>query len=162
MMFAEEGAIKQARINNVASYNDYRLVMGMEPARNFAAMVGSSDDPAEAARLAALAGRLQAIYGDVDNVEYYVGLFAERVERNGPLPELISSMVAMDAFSQALTNPLLSEHVWGNPNNKRLAFTEAGISLIEKTRNLRDVLDRNVSGLGNAFVGMTRKEWRRK
>jgi prostaglandin-endoperoxide synthase 2 len=161
MMFAEKGAIGQARINNVASYNEYRIAVGMEPARNFAAMVGSSDNPAEAARLAALAGRLQALYGDVNNVEYYVGLFAERVEKNGPLPELVSSMVAMDAFSQALTNPLLSEHVWGNPNNKRLAFTDDGIAVIERTRTLRDVLARNSTGLGTGFVGMTRKEWRR-
>jgi prostaglandin-endoperoxide synthase 2 len=162
MMFAEQGAIHQARINNVAGYNDYRLAMGMEPARNFAAMVGSSDNPAEAARLAALAGRLQAIYGDVDNVEYYVGLFAEPVEKNGPLPELISAMVAMDAFSQALTNPLLSEHVWGNPGNKRLAFTAEGIAVIDATQSLRDVLTRNSKGLGQAFVGMTRREWVRE
>lgn len=161
MLFAEAGAIKQARINNVASYNDYRVAMGMEPARNFAAIVGSSDDAAEQARLTAVAGRLQALYGDVNNVEYYVGLFAERVEKNGPLPELISTMVAMDAFSQALTNPLLSEHVWGNPHNKRLAFTEAGIKLIDETKTLRDVLARNSKGLGKGFVGMTRREWKR-
>jgi prostaglandin-endoperoxide synthase 2 len=161
MMFAEQGAIQQARTNNVASYNDYRIAMGMEPARNFAAIVGSSDKPEEQARLTALAGRLQALYGDVGNVEYYVGLFAERVEKNGPLPELISSMVAMDAFSQALTNPLLSEHVWGNPNNRKLAFTDDGIKLIEQTKTLRDVLARNAGGLGKAFVGMTRKEWKR-
>ena len=161
MMFAETGAINQARINNVASYNDYRLAMGMEPARNFAAIVGSSDTPAEQARLSALAKRLEGLYGDVNNVEYYIGLFAERVEKNGPLPELVSSMVAMDAFSQALTNPLLSEHVCGNPANKRLAFTEDGIKVIEQTKRLRDIVDRNAKGLGKTFVGMTRKEWKR-
>ena len=94
----------------------------------FSSQRGSSDKPGEQARLTALAGRLQALYGDVNNVEYYVGLFAERVEKNGPLPELVSSMVAMDAFSQALTNPLLSEHVWGDEANKRLAFTTEGIA----------------------------------
>ncbi|WP_026090685.1 peroxidase family protein [Sandarakinorhabdus sp. AAP62] len=161
MMFAEKGAINQARLNNVASYNDYRTAMGMEPARNFAAIVGSSDNPQEQARLTALAKRLEGLYGNVNNVEYYVGLFAERVEKNGPLPELVSSMVAMDAFSQALTNPLLSEHVWGNPHNKKLAFTEAGIKLIESTQTLRDILARNSTGLGKRFVGMTRKEWKR-
>lgn len=161
MMFAETGAINQARINNVTSYNDYRLAMGMEPARNFAAIVGSSDTPAEQARLSALAKRLEGLYGDVNNVEYYIGLLAERVEKNGPLPELVSSMVAMDAFSQALTNPLLSEHVWGNPANKRLAFTEDGIKVIEQTKRLRDIVDRNAKGLGKAFVGMTRPEWKR-
>jgi prostaglandin-endoperoxide synthase 2 len=72
-------------------------------------------------------------------------------------------MVAMDAFSQALTNPLLSEHVWGNPANKRLAFTDAGIKAIDETKTLRDVLARNVANLPkNAFVGMTRAEWKRR
>ena len=108
-----------------------------------------------------MAKRLEGLYGDVNNVEYYIGLFAERVEKNGPLPELVSSMVAMDAFSQALTNPLLSEHVWGNPANKRLAFTEDGIKVIEQTKRLRDIVDRNAKGLGKAFVGMTRPEWKR-
>lgn len=158
---AEKNAIDQSRQNHVAGYNDYRIAMGMEPARNFATIVGASDDPARAARLAALAARLQALYGDVDNVELYVGLFAERVEKNGPLPELVSAMVAMDAFSQALTNPLLSEHVWGNPNNRRLAFTDEGLAAIEATVTLRDVLERNSEGLGNGFVGMTRREWQR-
>ncbi len=161
LLEAEAKAIAQARLNNIASYNDYRIAMGMEPARNFAAIVGASDEPAEAARLAALAARLQALYGDVDNVEFYVGLFAERVEKNGPLPELISAMVAMDAFSQALTNPLLSQHVWGNPNNRRLAFTDAGLESIDATRTLRDVLLRNSQGLGSGFVGMTRRGWAR-
>lgn len=161
LMKAEMDAIAQARLNNVAGYNDYRIAMGMEPARNFAAIVGSSDDPGEQARLSALGARLQGLYGTPDNVEFYVGLFAERVEKNGPLPELVSAMVAMDAFSQALTNPLLSEHVWGNPHNKRLAFTEEGIRAIEASQTLRDVLLRNSGGLGSRFVGMTRPEWRR-
>jgi prostaglandin-endoperoxide synthase 2 len=162
LLGAEAKAIDQARLNNVATYNDYRVALGMEPARNFSAIVGSSDNAAENARLSALAARLQALYGDVNNVEFYVGLFAERVEKNGPLPELVSSMVAMDAFSQALTNPLLSEHIWGNPNNRRLAFTDAGLAAIEKTQTLRNVLERNSKGLGKGFVGMTRKEWKRQ
>jgi len=158
---AELDAIKQARLNNLASYNDYRIAMGMEPARNFATIVGASDDPGEAARLASIAARLKELYGDVDNVEFYVGLFAERIEKNGPLPELISAMVAMDAFSQALTNPLLSEHVWGNPHNKRLAFTDEGLVAVESTETLRDVLRRNSEGLAGGFVGMTRPQWQR-
>ena len=162
LLAAEQSAINQARLNNVAGYNDYRIAMGMEPARNFAAIVGGSDVPAEQARLGAIAARLQALYGHPDNVEFYVGLFAERTEKNGPLPDLVSAMVAMDAFSQALTNPLLSEHVWGNASNRKLAFTEAGLEVIDKTKRLRDILMRNSTGLGSRFVGMTRKEWRRQ
>lgn len=161
LLGAEDNAIKQARLNNVASYNDYRIALGMEPARNFSAIVGSSDDPVEKTRLAALAQRLKDVYGDVGNVEFYVGLFAERPEKNGPLPELVAAMVAMDAFSQALTNPLLSEHVWGNAANRKLAFTDLGIEVFNKTKTLRDILARNSTGLGTGFVGMTRKAWKR-
>ena len=67
----------------------------------------------------------------------------------------------MDAFSQALTNPLLSEHVWGNEANRRLTFTDEGLTEIERTRTLRDIVLRNSVGLGDRFVGMTRKDWRR-
>ena len=161
MLFAESGAIKQARINNLAGYNDYRRATGAAPAEDFSDIVGSSDDPTEQARLDALAAELEALYGDVENVEFYVGLFAESVQKNGPLPELVSDLVAMDAFSQALTNPLLSEHIWGDPANQRLAFTDAGIAVIKATKTLRDVLARNVPHLGDGFIGMTREEWER-
>lgn len=161
MLFAETNAINQARINNVASYNDYRVAVGAAPAASFQDIVGSSDDASEQVRLQALAAELEALYGDVDNVEFYIGLFAEPVQENGPLPELVSDLVAMDAFSQALTNPLLSEHVWGDPENQRLAFTELGIGVIKATTRLRDVLARNGSVPHDGFIGMTRREWSR-
>jgi prostaglandin-endoperoxide synthase 2 len=159
---AETKAIEQARTNNLASYNDYRAAMGMDRADSFAGIVGNSDDDREQARRDALAARLGALYGTIENVEFYTGLFAEPTEHNGPLPDLISAMVAMDAFSQALTNPLLSEHVWGDSANKRLAFTDAGLREIDRTQTLRDILDRNATGLGNRFVGMTRADWQRE
>jgi len=112
--------------------------------------------------MTALASQPKALYEHVDNVEYYVGLFAERVEKSGPLLELISSMVAMDAISHALTNPLLPEHVWGNAKNKRLAFTDEGIKTIEGTKRVLDFLYRNSRGPVSGFVGMTRPEWKRR
>lgn len=158
---AEEKAIEQARLNNVATYNDYRRAMDMDPMESFAELVGKTKDPAEKARRAVLAGRLEGLYGTVDNVEFYVGLFAEPRERNGPLPDLILAMVAMDAFSQALTNPLLSEHVFGDPENRKLAFTPAGLAEIERTQSLHDILARNAGNLAGRFVGMTRRDWQR-
>lgn len=71
-------------------------------------------------------------------------------------------MVAMDAFSQALTNPLLSEHVWGDNENREIAFTSIGIEEIEATSTLRDILVRNSSRLEDQFVGMTRPDWQRE
>jgi prostaglandin-endoperoxide synthase 2 len=155
-------AIQQARTNNIASFNDYREVMGKDRATRFEDIAGSSNNPKENARRKAIAVKLEALYGSVDNVEFYVGLFAEPRERNGPLPSLLLAMVAMDAFSQALTNPLLSEHVWGNKQNRRLAFTDLGLAAIEQTRTLADILARNSQGLAGRFVGMTRKDFKRE
>jgi prostaglandin-endoperoxide synthase 2 len=162
LLQAEADAIGQARLNDVATYNDYREAMGEKRATSFAAIVGSTDDTAEQLRRTKLAARLQALYDHPDNVEFYVGLFAEPREQNGPLPDLVMGMVAMDAFSQALTNPLLSEHVWGNRKNRELAFTAAGLAEIDVTKCLRDVLKRNAAGLGQHFVGMTRRDWERE
>lgn len=159
---AEPRAVKQGRSNNVASYNDYRRAMKLKPAKSFEEVVGKGKDARDKARRAELVRRLSRLYGNVENLEYYVGLFAEPREENGPLPQLIMSMVAMDAFSQALTNPLLSEHVWGNPQNREATFTAAGVAEIERTATLRDLVARNTSNLGNRFVGMTRQDWRRE
>ena len=65
----------------------------------------------------------------------------------------------MDAFSQAFTNPLLSEHVWGDDGNRKATFTEAGLAEIERTGRLLDILERNTKDLGGRFVGMTRRDW---
>jgi len=68
----------------------------------------------------------------------------------------------MDAFSQALTNPLLSEPVWGDREVRRLTFTDIGLDAIENTASLRDILERNSTDLGDRFVGMTRRDWKRQ
>lgn len=158
---AETKAVEQARVNHIDGYNAYRAAMGLDRAESFRDIVGKSKNAAEDARRKALAGELEALYGTPDNVEFYVGLFAEPVGHNGPLPDLILAMVAMDAFSQALTNPLLSRHVYGDPANRELTFTAKGLEAIEATRTLRDILTRNARGLGERFVGMTRRDWRR-
>lgn len=159
---AEEKAINQARTNNIATLNDYREAMGMDRHESFEELVGKSKDPVEKARRVALAAELKRLYGGIDNVEFYVGLFAEPPERNGPLPDLLLAMVAMDAFSQALTNPLLSHHVMGDDDNRRLAFTDAGIAAVKNTNTLADILKRNSENLNGRFVGMTRQGWKRE
>lgn len=157
---AEVRAVLQGRSNNVASYNDYRRAMKRKPAESFDQLVGETKNPKEKARRAALAQTLKTLYGNVENVEFYVGIFAEPRSEDGPLPSLITAMVAMDAFSQAFTNPLLSEHVWGDQANREAAFTVAGLAEIEKTSRIRDLVERNTNNLGDRFVGMTRPDWK--
>ena len=84
---------------------------------------------------------LRSTYRDVDQIEFYVGLFAEDPDPASPLPKLLGEMVAVDAFSQALTNPLLSKHVMAD---KIGVFSELGWNAIAATSSLRDVLQRHV------------------
>ncbi len=159
LLGAEARAIDQARINQVASYNDYRKAMGKKPIPDFDKLVGKSKTPEEEARLRQLATALKLQYGDISNVEFYVGLFAEKQEKNSPLPSLMTSMVAMDAFSHAYTNPLFSEHIWGDPVMARQTFSTVGLDAFSNSRTLTDILKRNAADPGNRFVGMTRRDW---
>ena len=59
-------------------------------------------------------------------------------------------LVALDAFSQALTNPLLSEHVF-----KESTFSKPGWDAIGATGNLCDIVLRNTSAEHTAPIGMT-------
>jgi hypothetical protein len=52
-----------------------------------------------------VAALLKSLYQMPDNVEFYPGLFAEDRVPKTTLPGLLLAMVAVDAFSQALTNP---------------------------------------------------------
>jgi Animal haem peroxidase len=138
-------AIGQARRNRIDTYNRYRVQFGMEPAKTFADI---SNDPAVRELLARL-------YDEPDNVEFYPGLFAEDRVTDSPLPGLLMRMVAVDAFSQALTNPLLSEHVFNEAT-----FTPWGLDLIKHTSKLGDILARNVPMRGPTPIEMTQANWR--
>lgn len=157
----EGKGIFQGRTNRVQNYNAYRAAMGLSQARSFADVVGHSVNPDEQARRNVLAKELERLYGVVDNLEFYVGLFAEPLVSNSPISELVLAMVAMDAFSQALPNPLLSQHVWGDEITRAETFTPFGVEEITNTNCLRDILVNNCSGLDTAFIGMTQQSWTR-
>ena len=95
-------ASRRARAVRLRPYNDYRT---LPASRACGAFEEISGDPRSSRRCATL-------YGSVDDIEFYVGLFAEDVRPNAVLPPLIGRMVAIDAFSQAFTNPLLAPRVF--------------------------------------------------
>ena len=142
----EEKAIAQGRLCQLASYGDYREYVSLKRPKSF------SDIPASKK----VRNFLEAAYESVDDIEFYIGLFAEELDNASPLPPLLRAFVALDAFSQALTNPLLSEHVW-----KEETFTKAGWKVINETNTLRQILNRNVKGglHRDVFVGMTHPDW---
>jgi prostaglandin-endoperoxide synthase 2 len=148
LMGVETLAIVQSRVCDVAPYVEYRKYVGLSVPKRFEDL---SKDPAVAAFL-------KNTYHKVEDIEFYVGLFAEDTVANSPLPELILRMVAVDAFSQALTNPLLSEHVFNEAT-----FTKYGWHMINTTATLGDILERNIpGGIGDAQISMTRADWRWK
>jgi prostaglandin-endoperoxide synthase 2 len=126
---AEKAALDLARKHRVRSYNDYRERFGMDRLETFEQLVGGD---------AGLAHDLRELYGTVGSVEFLVGLFAERHDGISVLGELMRVMVAVDAFSQALTNPLLSGNVYGEE-----AFSREGLAVIEGTTRFEEIVRRN-------------------
>jgi prostaglandin-endoperoxide synthase 2 len=124
----EVASIQQGRDNRLARYNDYRALMKFPRVSRFEQI---SSDPL-------VVSELRRIYIDVDRIEYFAGLFAEDLPPRSAVPPLIGRMVAADAFSHALTNPLLSPQVYHVGT-----FTTGGMEVIEKTATLADLLARN-------------------
>ena len=74
------------------------------------------------------------------------------------LPALIGRMVGVDAFSQALTNPLLAPRVFNEET-----FSPLGWDLIRTTNKLSDLVQRNTPDTGRRYhVTMTRPDWVRR
>jgi prostaglandin-endoperoxide synthase 2 len=137
----ELASIRQGRDNRLASYNDYRENARYPRVTRFEQISG---DPA-------VVEGLRRLYGDVDRIEFFVGLFAEELPPRSAVPSLIGRMVAVDAFSHALTNPLLSPLVYNETT-----FTRTGLDIIAATGSLADLVARNTKGWGDGRVSM---EW---
>ena len=124
----ELASVKLGRLAQMASYNDYRELSGYPRVTDFNQITSDPD----AQRL------LKELYGDVDKIELYVGLYAEDLPHNAALTPTIERLVAIDAFSQAFTNPLLAENVF----NER-TFSPVGWEVIQNTNSVSDLVNRN-------------------
>lgn len=88
----------------------------------------------------ALQRELKELYNDrIDDLEWQVGIFAEDHDEGFSLGRLMVRMVGYDAFTHALTNPLVSGYV----HNEK-TFSSVGQSIIEETSLLADIVKRNV------------------
>ena len=147
LLHVEAASIRQDRATGLASYARYRRYIGGPAKISFEDI---SSDPK-------IISLLYKLYdGDPHAVEFFPGIFAEDRVADSPLPRTILSMVALDAFSQALTNPLFSEHVF-NPDT----FSRVGWAALNETSTLRQLVLRNVAAPdADAFIGMTRRDWR--
>jgi prostaglandin-endoperoxide synthase 2 len=146
----EERSIALMRFARLESYNAYRMRFGLAPKRDFADLTA---DPRVQQRLAEL-------YGDIDHLEWYVGIWAEDRPPDQMMGDLLTYMVGYDAFTQALTNPLLAPQVFTEST-----FTRAGLRIIRRTATLQQILARNIAVPADAFTRFTygpeRRSWLR-
>ncbi|WP_417525174.1 peroxidase family protein [Marinovum sp.] len=157
LLKVERDSIRQGRICELASYNDYLEYLGRDRVKTFEEISSDRD----------VQWRLRHLYGDVDKVDFFVGIFCEDRVTASPLPQTILSFVALDAFSQALPNPLLSQHVFSPPKGfdedahmEHPAFSRFGWEQIAGCTSLREVVARNVADAERlGFVGMTQPDW---
>ncbi|MDP8967556.1 MAG: heme peroxidase, partial [Actinomycetota bacterium] len=115
-------SVVQSRVVRLPTYNDYRADCKMPRLTSFDQLTSS----------VRLREELKRLYGTVDRVEFYVGIFAEDPRPNSVLPALLGTMVGLHAFSQLLTNPLLAKGIWEHPDT----FAAEGRRIIAQTDSL--------------------------
>ena len=129
---AELAGLDLSRRFKVQPYAEYCGLFGVKRPTSFEDLTGNEERAKE----------LEDIYtGGVETVDFMVGLRAEKRPEDRVLGDLMLNMVGFDAFSQALTNPLLAENVY-----MRQTFSEVGFEIIEKTNSFRDIVNRNNRG----------------
>lgn len=122
-------SIRLGRQLQLASYNDYRELCGFPRVTSFEQITGN-----EFAQ-----DKLKELYGHVDNIEFFVGLYAEDGRENSTIPALVARLIGIDAFSQALTNPLLSPNIFNKDT-----FSPVGWEILQSTNTVSDLVNRNV------------------
>jgi prostaglandin-endoperoxide synthase 2 len=126
----EQVTVALMRKARLRSFNDYREAYGLPRLTAFDQLTSDTE----------VRKRLEALYGDIDKLEWYVGIFAEDYPDYMMMGELMTYMVANDAFTQALTNPLLARNVFNDAT-----FTKTGMGIIKKTSSLQDIVTRNAA-----------------
>jgi prostaglandin-endoperoxide synthase 2 len=126
--------MRKARLR---SFNDYREAYGLKRLSSFREL---TSDPV-------VRKQLEVLYGHIDKLEWYVGIFAEDYPDYLMMGELMTTIVANDAFTQALTNPLLSRNVFNEAT-----FSPMGMKLIGETGSLSQIVARNSANPKNVLA----------
>ena len=129
MLGAEYESIKMGRDFRLRSYNEYRKHFGFDTLTSFSELTDDS----------VLQSTLKSMYGDINKVEFIVGLFAQRHPKRRLYGDLLYAMVGYDAFTQIYSNPLLSRSVY-----TARTFTQYGLDLIDQTNSVKDLVLRNI------------------
>jgi prostaglandin-endoperoxide synthase 2 len=145
---ADAPTIAHGRTVRLRGYNEYRVACRLKRVETFEEITA---DPVNRERLRELYD------GDIDSVEFYVGLMAEDPRPNSVLAPLVGRLVGLHAFSQLMTNPLFAPEIYGPQT-----FSERGMQIIRETDSLSAMVRRNVTQERGAapLVALTRTDWR--
>ena len=125
-----ERTIAMGREVKLRSFNDYREAFSFPRLKSFEELTDDKE----------LQQELKKLYNNqIDDLEWHVGIFAEKGNEGFMLGHLMTRMVGFDAFTHALTNPLMSIYV-----QNESTFSKLGLSVIEETNTIADIINRNV------------------
>ncbi|MEU3504616.1 peroxidase family protein [Streptomyces hundungensis] len=125
----EARSVAVGRELRLASYNDYRVHYGFPPVTHPRQITGDSR----------VQEALLDLYGGVDGIDLYVGLFAEEPEPGAIFGRLLERIISVDAFSEALNNPLLAPRLFA-PST----FSQEGFQVVRETRSFSGLVHRNL------------------
>jgi len=129
LMGAETSAHRMSRAFALAPMNAYRRHFGLKPLTSFDTLGADIATRNELKRLYA---------NDIDAVEFLPGMFSEDERGDASFGSLLMRMVGFDAFTQALTNPLLAPQLFVQET-----FSQIGWDAIHETNSLDDLFRRN-------------------
>jgi len=120
--------MRAAKLN---TYNAYRKRFDLKDAEDFSDVTNDTE----------LADKLSKMYdGKIEDLEWYVGLCSESHDRGMIMGDLMLNMVAHDAFTHALTNPLLSNEIFVEDT-----FSPIGWRYVQDITTLKKVVEAVVS-----------------
>ncbi len=142
---AEVPTIQMARDAEITTYNDYRELCQMPRVTAFEQITGDES----------ILSALKNLYSQPDEIEFYPGLMAEDLRDDSALAPLVGTLVGIDAFSQALTNPLLHSRTYCPET-----FSPLGWRIIHEPQTIERLVRRNTPEYaGEYHISMTRKGW---
>nr|ALG96656.1 cyclooxygenase [Macellomenia sp. JCH-2014] len=111
MTYRNHGAVTQHVIKEVIehgrelrfqSFNNYRKRFGLEPYTSFQQLTDNEE----------ISGILEEMYGDIDGVEFFVGLVTEKVPKNAKFGLSLLEMGASHSVTGLISNPICSPAYW--------------------------------------------------
>ncbi|KAF7687302.1 prostaglandin G/H synthase 1 [Silurus meridionalis] len=97
-----EGVIKESRELRLQPFNEYRKRFNLKPYKSFYEFIADKET----------ARKLEELYGDVDAMEFYVGLMLEKTRPGTIFGQSMVEMGAPFSLKGLLGNPICSPEYW--------------------------------------------------